>query len=78
HMKNFHFACSLQEKLESDHKGLTRPVLFDYRCYNQDLTTGSLLIEVGSHGNTLEQVQYSGQLIGSSLGELLCSMKEKK
>lgn len=75
YMKNFHFACTLQQKLETDHKGFTRPILFDYRHYNQDLTTGSLLIEVGSHGNTLEQVQYSGQLIGRSLGELLNSMK---
>lgn len=75
-MKNFHFACRLQERLENDYSGLTRPILFDYRHYNQDLTTGSLLIEVGSHGNTLEQAQYSGQLIGSSLGRLLNSMKE--
>ncbi len=75
YMENFHFACTLQQKLESDHPGLTRPVLFDYRHYNQDLTNGSLLIEVGSHGNTLEQSQYSGQLIGRSLGELLNSMK---
>ncbi|MDE6797508.1 MAG: stage II sporulation protein P [Ruminococcus sp.] len=74
-MKNFHFACRLQEQLENDYSGLTRPILFDYRHYNQDLTTGSLLIEVGSHGNTLEQVQYSGQLIGSALGRLLNSMK---
>ncbi|MDE6500625.1 MAG: stage II sporulation protein P [Ruminococcus sp.] len=75
-MKNFHFACRLQERLENDYSGFTRPILFDYRHYNQDLTTGSLLIEVGSHGNTLEQVQYSGQLIGNSLGRLLNSMKE--
>lgn len=76
YMKNFHFACRLQEKLEGDNPGLTRPILFDYRHYNQDLTTGSLLIEVGSHGNTLEQVQYSGQLIGRSLGDMLNDMKE--
>lgn len=75
-MKNFHFACRLQERLENDYAGFTRPILFDYRKYNQDLTTGSLLIEVGSHGNTLEQSQYAGQLIGSSLGRLLNSMKE--
>lgn len=73
YMKNFHFACALQKQLESDYEGLTRPILFDYRHYNQDLTTGSLLIEVGSHGNTLEQVQYSGQLIGRSL----CRLFEK-
>ncbi|MDE5582707.1 MAG: stage II sporulation protein P [Ruminococcus sp.] len=74
-MKNFHFACRLQEQLENDYPNLTRPILFDYRQYNQDLTTGSLLIEVGSHGNTLEQVQYAGQLIGRSLGRLLNFMK---
>ncbi len=76
YMMNFHFACYLQQKLESDHPGFTRPILFDYRHYNQDLTTGSLLIEVGSHGNTLEQAQYSGQILGKSLGELLNSMKK--
>ncbi|MCR5708300.1 MAG: stage II sporulation protein P [Ruminococcus sp.] len=77
YMKNFHFACCLQQQLESDYPGLTRPILFDYRHYNQDLTTGSLLIEVGSHCNTLEQVQYSGQLIGQSLSRLLDSVKEQ-
>ena len=78
YMKNFHFACSLQQQMESDWSGFTRPILFDYRHYNQDLTTGSLLIEVGSHGSTLDQVQYSGQLIGKSLAELLLTVKEKK
>ncbi len=38
--KNLRFASALQNRLESDHPGLTRPVLFDYRFYNQDLTTG--------------------------------------
>lgn len=76
YMKNFHFACNLQQQFEMDYAGLTRPILFDYRHYNQDLTTGSLLIEVGSHGNTLEQVQYSGQLIGRSLCNLFERIKE--
>lgn len=69
--KNFRFACALQSALESDWNGLTRPVLFDTRFYNQDLTTGSLLIEVGSHGNSLDQSQYSGELIGKTLVEFL-------
>jgi stage II sporulation protein P len=76
YIRNFRFACRLQERLEGDNPGLTRPILFDYRHYNQDLTTGSLLIEVGSHCNTLEQAQYSGQLIGRSLGGMLSDMKE--
>lgn len=76
YMKNFRFACKLQQQLEGDYEGLTRPILFDYRHYNQDLTTGSLLIEVGSHGNTLEQAQYSGQLIGRSLCRMFDDMGE--
>ncbi len=71
HMKNFRFACMLQRQLESDYKGLTRPILFDYRKYNQDLTTGSILIEVGGHANSIDQAVYSGELIGRSLAECL-------
>ena len=71
YLNNFRFACELQSKTETLFPGLTRPILFDYRFYNQDLTDGSLLIEVGSHGNTLAQAKYSGQLIGRALGELL-------
>ena len=66
-MKNFRFAALLQNQLESDWKGLTRPILFDYRKYNQDMTTGSILIEVGGHANSIDQALYSGELIGKSL-----------
>lgn len=64
---NLAFAAAWQNAMESRFPGLTRPVLFDYRYYNQDLTTGSLLIEIGSHGNTLAQAIYSGQLVGQAL-----------
>ncbi|MBD5143321.1 MAG: stage II sporulation protein P [Oscillospiraceae bacterium] len=76
YLKNFRFACLLQQQMESDYAGFTRPILFDYRKYNQDLTTGSILIEVGSHGNTLEQVEYAGELIGSSLARALQQLEE--
>lgn len=74
---NFRFACVLQSQIESDNNGLTRPILFDTRFYNQDLSTGSLLIEVGSHGNTLSQAQYSGELIGRSLAKIFSSNAQK-
>ena len=76
YMQNFRFACRLQQQMEGDYPGLTRPILFDYRKYNQDLTTGSLLIEVGTHGNTLEQVVNAGDLIGSSLARTLIDLEE--
>ena len=68
-LKNFRFAAMLQQSMEEKYPGLTRPVLFDYRKYNQDLTTGSILIEVGGHANSIDQAVYSGELIGKALAE---------
>ena len=68
--QNLRFASRWQDKMESMFPGLTRPVLFDYRYYNQDLTTGSLLIEMGGHANTLEEAKYSGRLVGQALAAL--------
>ncbi|MGN1133014.1 MAG: stage II sporulation protein P [Oscillospiraceae bacterium] len=76
YLKNFHFASALQSTFASSYEGFARPVLFDYRFYNQDLTTGSLLIEVGAQGNSLDQVKYSGELIGKSLVKMFKSSEE--
>lgn len=76
YMENFKFASLLQGRLESDWKGLTRPILFDYRHYNQDLSTGGLLIEVGSHGNSVDEAVYSGKLLGRSLASALKELEE--
>ena len=39
--------------------------------YNQDLTAGSLLIEIGGHGNNLNEALYAGQLAAKSLAAAL-------
>ncbi len=69
--QNLQFAAALQTAVEGWYPGLTRPVLFDYRNYNQQLTTGSLLLEIGGHGNTLQEALYTVQLVGTALAELL-------
>lgn len=71
YMENLKFATLLQNQMESDYPSFTRPILFDYRKYNQHLTTGSILIEVGSHGNSLDQAIYAGELVGKSLAKTL-------
>ena len=68
--QNLRFAARWEAKMEEMYPGLTRPVLFDYRYYNQDLTTGSLLIEMGGHANTLDEALYSGELVGKALAVL--------
>ena len=71
YMKNLRFAIYLQQGIERDTPGLTRPMLFDYRFYNQDLTAGSLVIEIGALGNSREQAVLSARLVGESVASLL-------
>ena len=64
---NLRFAAAWETAMESLYPGFTRPVLFSYRFYNQDLTPGSLLIEIGGHGNNLNEALYAGQLAAQGL-----------
>lgn len=68
---NLRFATYLQNGIEADNEGLTRPMLFDYRFYNQDLTKGSLVIEFGALANDISQVRYTAELAGKSIARLL-------
>ena len=76
YMKNLRFAIYLQQGIERDTPGLTRPLLFDYRFYNQDLTAGSLVIEIGALGNSREQAFRSAHLAGESIASMLKELTE--
>ena len=68
---NLRVAARLQSQMESDYPGLTRPILFDERNYNQEMTHGSFLIEMGSNANSLDEAMYSGELVGKSLARVI-------
>ena len=76
YFENFKLAALLQGQMEADYPGLARPILFDYRKYNQHLTTGSLLLEMGGHANSMEEVLYAGELVGKSLARALEKIAE--
>ena len=69
--QNLRFAAAWERSMEGLFPGLTRPVLFSYRFYNQDLLPGSLLIEIGGHGNNLNEALAAGQLAAQGLAEAL-------
>ena len=69
--ENLKFATNLQNRLAKSAPGLMRPILFDYRHYNQDLSTGSLLIEVGGHGSTIQQAKNSAVIFATTLADML-------
>lgn len=68
---NLRFALQLQKKCETMYPGLMRPVLFSQRKYNMDMTRFSLLIEMGSEANTLEEACYSGRMLAHALASLM-------
>lgn len=69
--ENFKLAVRLQQTIEKKYPTLARPLMLMSKTYNQNLTTGSLLIEFGTDVNTLSEVHYSAEMIGESLAELL-------
>lgn len=69
YMTNFKLACLLQNCAENVFPTLARPMLFDYRNYNQSLFKGDLLIEVGSQGNSLDEALYTGELLGEVIAD---------
>ncbi len=71
YMQNLRFAAMIQDNTSTMFPTLARPVLFSYRHYNQDLTYGSLLVEVGGHANTLDEAIYTGELFGKALAKTL-------
>ncbi len=68
---NLSFALKLQTTAERMFPGMTRPVSFDYFAYNEYICDGSLLIEVGTDANSIEEAKYSGELLAQVLAEVL-------
>ena len=69
--ENLSFAMHLQRRLLDDHKALARPMVLRSSRFNQHLRTGSLLVEVGTHGNTLEEALLGARLFAESAGKTL-------
>lgn len=69
--ENFRFAVELTDRIEKVYPGLCRPVFFCSRTYNYALADGSLLFEIGTNGNTLEEAKYTAELVAPILAEYL-------
>ncbi|OJU15126.1 MAG: hypothetical protein BGN88_03010 [Clostridiales bacterium 43-6] len=74
---NLRFALRLQKQCNDSYSGLVRPMYFVSKKYNEYLSRGSLLLEMGSDSNTLEEAVYSGKLLGISLAKVLNTLEIK-
>lgn len=73
--KNLSFACALEKQIEQDFPTLTRPVSFKYKHYNQSLSPGALLVEIGSQANSTQEARLCGLYFGTSLSNLLLKLQ---
>lgn len=74
-MENLTLACKLQSSMNTLYPTLARPMAFRASSYNQELSTGSLLVEVGTHGNTLQEALAGARLFARSAGQVLLGLK---
>lgn len=73
---NLSLALYLQNAVLNKYPSLMRPVtLVGYR-YNQHLTSGSVILEVGSNGNTLQEALAAIRLFADAAGPALLELVE--
>lgn len=69
--ENLIFALKLQKTCEDMYEGFTRPLDFGDFTYNMNVNNGSLLIEVGTDANSLDEAIRSGEMLGNALANCL-------
>jgi len=64
---NLRFDVRLQQSMNELYPDLARPIYFVARRYNMHLTKNSMLVEIGTEVNTLDEALYSARLFANSL-----------
>ena len=72
--ENLKLALKLQEKLNAISPGLAKPIYISKNRYNQHVTTGALIVEIGGDGNTiaegLESTKYLSQAVKAVVDDM--------
>lgn len=68
--QNLALAVGVQHQVNADYPTLARPIVVRSSRFNQQLTPGSLLVEVGTHGNTLQEALAAARLFAQSMAEV--------
>ena len=68
---NLALALEIQDALANKWATLARPAVLRGSRFNQHLSTGTLLVEVGTHGNTLQEAITAARLYARTVVELM-------
>lgn len=72
--KNLAFAMALERQMNQDKPTLARPITLRKSHYNQQLSVGSLLVEVGTHGNTLQEAVNAARAFAESAAPVISEL----
>lgn len=72
--QNLAFAMALERQMNLDKPTLARPITLRKSHYNQQLSVGSLLVEVGTHGNTLEEAVNAARAFAESAAPVISEL----
>lgn len=68
--ENFSLAVKLQAQLEKVQPGICRPMSLRSSRFNQDLTGGAVLVEMGAAGNTRQEALLSAKILAQAIADL--------
>ena len=68
--ENMAMAVKLHAQLEKEAAGICRPISFRRQRFNQDLSTGAVIVEVGAAGNTRQEALNAAEVLAKSIGAL--------
>jgi stage II sporulation protein P len=73
---NLSLAARIQARMLMIHSRFPRPVNLRSQRFNQHMTSGSLLVEVGTSGNTLQEAIAGARLFAKAAGEVYLGCME--
>lgn len=71
--ENLKLAMKLYENLSKQNSGITRQILISKYRYNQHLSNGALIIEIGGDGNTLSEALESTKYLAKAINDVIRS-----
>ena len=73
--RNLALAAKIQQSMNTLYPTLARPMALRTPRYNQHMSSGALLVEVGCHGNTLQEALAGARLFARAAGQVLLSLQ---
>jgi stage II sporulation protein P len=73
--ENLGLAIKIEQSMNNLYPSLARPIALCNSRYNQGYSTGAFLVEIGTHGNTLQEALAGARLFANAAAQVLLTLK---